>query len=566
MGRSLPVYSTGTVTVAEGSGVWTVTGSGGVNFIAPDGVPNFTLLAGDNFVIPGVGFSTIDAVLTASTFTLDNWTAGAVSSASAYKIYRFEGLPSQQVAALLTQLLTTFTDANPPPYMTIDTGALRVRIDDDGAGNARLRVRPSGSPDSAYVAALTIADGSGNIEMTGLRMADLAPFEMGAANSYQGWNAYYSGSAWVYRAGDYAYAWQHKGNALALYWAGNGTAGTTPGFSESLSISGDTGAVSFPSGAEAPSDWQHNRLINSGFDIWQTGTSFSIANNAFSYTADQWIVNNHATGVTISAAKVATTFSSLNGIGINGTSVVAGGIIEIAQRCEGQLLRDLASGYVTVSFDLYATTSAGSLTGYVRFSSNASIDDGTFGSYSAETAFTIPSIGARIKVTLPPSVTANLAVGAQLIIGFQQNSAPGTLYIAVGGIQLEKGIVANAWSPKTAAQEYSDCLRFLRCSWPNDASPSTASAIWIAASVNITGGQYLPSYNAFGSPMRVTPSITLYDTAGSAGDVSVNFTNGQPAAAGGISATGFNSIQNNTGATIAAGTSVIYHYRADARL
>ena len=167
-GRSLPVYLTGTVTVADVSGTWTVAGSG-TNFIAPDGVPNYTLLAGDMFVIPNVGFGTVASVASASSFTLDLWSGGAVTTASAYKIYRYEGLPTSAVVALVNQLLTMFTDANPQSSLTVDTGAVRFKFDDDGAGDVRLRVRSSTAAggDAAYVVALLINAATGAVAYSG---------------------------------------------------------------------------------------------------------------------------------------------------------------------------------------------------------------------------------------------------------------------------------------------------------------------------------------------------------------------------------------------------------------
>lgn len=161
MARSLPSYSTGTVTVAVANGSWTVTGSG-TNFISPDGVANYTLVAGDMFIIPNVGFGPIANVASATSLTLTNWLPGTtVSSATAYRITRFEGLPSNQVAALVTQLLTLGTDANPPAYETVDTGSVRFKWDDDGAGNARMRVRASNLTDAAYVLAARVNDATG---------------------------------------------------------------------------------------------------------------------------------------------------------------------------------------------------------------------------------------------------------------------------------------------------------------------------------------------------------------------------------------------------------------------
>jgi len=55
-------------------------------------------------------------------------------------------------------------DADPLASLTIDTSAVRAKIDDDGAGSLRLRVRPSAAADdSSYIPALIINDATGQI-------------------------------------------------------------------------------------------------------------------------------------------------------------------------------------------------------------------------------------------------------------------------------------------------------------------------------------------------------------------------------------------------------------------
>ncbi len=170
MARSLPAYSVGTVAVALVGSTWTVAGTG-TNFISPDGVPNYTLVGGDMFVIPGAGFGTVAAIASATSLTLDNWTGSAVSAGAAYKIYRFEGLPPSAAVALMNQLLALGTDASPLTSQTVDTGAVRFKFDDDGAGRMRIRVRASGAPggDAVYVVGLLIDDATGVATFSNLR-------------------------------------------------------------------------------------------------------------------------------------------------------------------------------------------------------------------------------------------------------------------------------------------------------------------------------------------------------------------------------------------------------------
>lgn len=166
MARSLPVYSTGTVTVAQVSGVWTVTGIG-TNFLSPDGVPNYTLVAGDRFVIsPNLGEGTVSSVTSTTSLTLDNWSGSAVTSPTAYKIYRFEGLPSSAVAALVSNLMATTA-----PVRTAVTGSSYQALSTD----RNIAVTSLSAPTAIFLPAassfpigtsLTIFDETGDCSKT----------------------------------------------------------------------------------------------------------------------------------------------------------------------------------------------------------------------------------------------------------------------------------------------------------------------------------------------------------------------------------------------------------------
>jgi hypothetical protein len=194
MARSLPVYNTGTCQVSELAGVWTVGGTG-TQFLTPDGVSGYTVLAGDMFVIPGNGFGTIAAVTLANALTLDNWTGTAASPGTQFKIYRFEGLPSSAVAALVSNLLalgaygrTPVADSNYsavfsdrsiaytsitaprvvtlPPSAQFPAGAMFTVFDESGScsGAATITVAGAGS-DVVHGIPIVIQHGYGFISL-----------------------------------------------------------------------------------------------------------------------------------------------------------------------------------------------------------------------------------------------------------------------------------------------------------------------------------------------------------------------------------------------------------------
>jgi hypothetical protein len=347
-----------------------------------------------------------------------------------------------------------------------------------------------------------------------------------------------------------------------------GATGTTDGSLVPALQATPAGLVSFPQGAYAAADWNNNRIINGDFSVWQTGTSFSIANNTFAYTADQWIILNNATGVSLTVSKVTTISPSFNNISITGTAAASGSSIALVQRFESTPLRDLGGATVAVSFTCNASTSAGTLTGYVQFAANTSIDNGTFTAYNPAVTFTVPTGTGRVSVILPPAATANIQRGAQLLITFVQNTAAGNVSIVIAGVVLEKGAVANPWAPKPPAREMADCQRFFSCSWPNNGSAaSDGTPVWFTTVNTYANQGYVPVGEiSFPVQMRARPTLIIYDDLGAAGNAAFNFTNGQSASGGATTAVKFNSIYNNSGSSVTAGTSVQFHWSANARL
>lgn len=340
---------------------------------------------------------------------------------------------------------------------------------------------------------------------------------------------------------------------------------------QAIAIDKNAGTVSFPQGAQAPSDWQNNRFINGGFDIWQTGTTFSIPNSNSTYTADQWLVANNSTGVTLTATRAlnTTNFSGRNGINISGTGVAANSSLGLAQKFEGSMFADTqGTNYpFVVSFDIAATTSAGNLTSYVQFATNTTLDDGTMSNYNTGIFFTIPVGGGRVSVPMTAAACANIWRGGFCEIVVLQNGVAGNVSVTLGAVQIERGVVATPWAPKPIARVLANCQRYFSCSWGNLSSPGASQAAWIVSPANITNGNLLPILGVpFPVQMRVTPTLTLYDVAGTAGKIQVNFTNGQTASANGASPVMFNAILNSSGSSIGAGISVIFHWSASARL
>lgn len=331
-----------------------------------------------------------------------------------------------------------------------------------------------------------------------------------------------------------------------------------------------TGIASFPNGAIPPADWTNNRIDNGGFDIWQLGTSFTIANNAaLTHIADRWFVQNVSTSSTITmipGGNVAG-ISSPNSLNLSAPAVAVGGGLYLSQRFEGAALSDLGGSGCVLSFDLVSSTTAGTLTGTLIVYTNTALDNGTFATLAASPVFTVPASG-RVTIALTAAQCANLNLGAVFQIRFLKGIAAGDVNITIGGVALEKGQVASGvWAAKPPQLEMLAAQRYLQVSWPIGYTQANAPypLLVYSPSVAIANAATFPPGICFDPPMRASPTVTLYDTAATAGKVTIGGTVGQAATAQAC-ATFIAQITNGTGAAITAGSKVQFHYLADARL
>jgi hypothetical protein len=284
-------------------------------------------------------------------------------------------------------------------------------------------------------------------------------------------------------------------------------AGGTPILKDAISIDPATGVVSFPVGMKEYQLGFRNRLINGNFDVAQFGTTFTFgAGAAANYCLDRWFV--FSTTIAVTATKVAPPagFRGTSALNLVGTALGAAGFINLGQRFEAQMVADLDSVASTLSFDLNATTTAGSLTGTLQLALNSALDNGTFNSNVSNIAFTIPIGSGKVIVPITAAQTAGIKNGGQISFVFTQNASSGNPNITIGAVQLERGVVANDFEFRTI-----QIVRQL-CRWYARRDP-----YWIrftASSAIVIGD------NTVSIDMRVTPTASLV----AAGTRSANIT------------------------------------------
>ncbi len=272
-----------------------------------------------------------------------------------------------------------------------------------------------------------------------------------------------------------------------------------------------------------------NRLINGDFCVQQYGGAATIAANTTVVPIDRWRVHN-GTAVNLTAQQIDAPagFSGRKALQLTGTGVAAGAGYIVAQRIEAWMIADLDSRAGVVSFDLDASTSAGSLTGKVELYGNTAVDNGTYSALLASTAFTIPSGAGRVVVPLTAAQMAGVKYGCGVFFNFTQAGATGNPTIKFGGAQIEDDPTgagkATPFEFRPYGVELTMSQRYFVTSYPAGVAAGAAAtytgqiASWLPAAAYYAASPYI----AFPVPMRTTPTITVYSSrTGAAGKVDI---------------------------------------------
>jgi hypothetical protein len=212
-----------------------------------------------------------------------------------------------------------------------------------------------------------------------------------------------------------------------------------------------------------------NALINGGMDIWQRGTSFTVASATKTFTADRWIGYRGATGLTVSRQT-----ASLDGFtyslrvqrdsgNTSTTSIFLGQNVEILQSTP------FIGKTVTVSFWARAGANYSSASNNLTLSSfsgtNATDQDGFMAGYTGSTAIvdggqTLTTSWQRFSRTGTVSSSAT-----QFYVSFAftpTGTAGANDWFEVTGVQVEIGSAATNFSRAggTIQGELAACQRY----------------------------------------------------------------------------------------------------------
>jgi len=293
-----------------------------------------------------------------------------------------------------------------------------------------------------------------------------------------------------------------------------------------------------------------NALINGRFDVWQRNTTFTWDNTTTTiYTADKWLAQNSNGGGTSAATSVTRQAFSPGQTSVpndpaffwrvtnstQGTSLGAASFHSLKNHMENVHL--FAGEQVTLSFWARSTITSKTLGMYLwqYF--------GTGGSPSANVTgiggqtFSLSTTWTKFTATISVNSISGKTIGTSgnqtsaliLEFFFQAGSNfsatlgstfgwQGTGDIEIAQVQLERGAFATAPAIREPALELKLSQRYYQKSYDTItfAGATAFNGMTFAEYGAVQTGRFGLS-TRFNLPMRITPTITLYDDVGNAG-------------------------------------------------
>jgi hypothetical protein len=271
-----------------------------------------------------------------------------------------------------------------------------------------------------------------------------------------------------------------------------------------------------------------NPVINGGMDIWQRGTSVSVAASLSSvYTADRWALNtnaNQATTVSRQSVSDSTNLPNIQYCARVQRNASQTGTSQMFFGSNFEIANSVPLAGKTITFSFYARAGANyspasSALNLYLFTGTGSSEHNRLnsGPYTGEATpinnqtVTLTTTWQRfaISVTLGTGVTQMCPAFAPVPVG----TAGAADYFEVTGIQIDLGTYTSTTAPTfrrnggTIQGELSACMRYYWRFTVPTAYANLAPSAGIAASTTVARFAFLPPV-----PMRTTPTSLDYST------------------------------------------------------
>ena len=308
-----------------------------------------------------------------------------------------------------------------------------------------------------------------------------------------------------------------------------------------------------------------NPLINGDMGVWQRGTHISTSG----FVADRWYLGN-AWNAMMSRQEFIPGQTDVPGepkYYLNTNIVTAG------DYCYFQPIEDVRSYFgETISFDFWTYVDSPTTLEFVLFSQN-------FGSGGSDLVHTLASLDNSVLsagwnnvtgyVTIPSVAGKTICDGSYLSFRIDINPSY-TGNWGLSQVSINLGSTSYPFKSRPPALEEMLCQRYYCKSYEMDVDPGTVTEINAEGDLWSTGADvtgYLSASFRYPVPMRVSPTLTIYDIAGSVGYLSGHNQSGSPI--NGIRLTGI-AYSGTKGAKVYSyipGVSGLEcHYTADAEL
>jgi hypothetical protein len=274
-----------------------------------------------------------------------------------------------------------------------------------------------------------------------------------------------------------------------------------------------------------------NKIINGNLGVWQRGTSVAVTGATVGYVSDRWQVQSATASVNTTTTRQTTSdttnlpFIQYCARVQRDSGVTANGFISFQQSIETIDTIPFVGKTVTLSFYARAGanySNASSALGYqlrTGTGTDQNVTSFTGVANPISTSVTLTTTWQRFtaSVTLATSVT-------QLGLNFYAlttGTAGANDYFEITGVQLEVGSVATPFTTATGTiqGELAACQRYY---YQSDTDVQTWTNLQYQANVNVSRGGTL----YFPQTMRTTPTLTLFDSPGNSGKVSVSASSG----------------------------------------
>jgi hypothetical protein len=275
----------------------------------------------------------------------------------------------------------------------------------------------------------------------------------------------------------------------------------------------------------------NNPIINSAMQVWQRGTSFSIAASSDAYTADRWRQFTQANQATTVSRQVTNDTTNLPFIqyctriqrnsGQTGT-----GQMSFIQGLETINTIPYVGKTVTLSFYAraganFSPTSSG-LTIFIYTGTGTDQFPTSYTGGAGVGAATVNLTTTWVRYSITGAIPTTVTELGPYFNWLPTGTAGTNDYVEITGVQLEVGSVATPFNTfgGTIENELAACQRYYTKTYAQGTAPATATSTNIMASIIPTSGTGSFFLSArFPVTMRGTPTITAYDSAGASGKV-----------------------------------------------